>query len=763
VRRGRLGPAILALAALAACGSGPGAAPAAAPAPAVAALAIADPAVRTGDAPGQLVLSFTVPEASGTGVDAYDVRAQVRHADPAAAPAVSADYQLQASGARQLVTLRGLEEGRALQVAVRARAGSTWGPFSPSVAARVRAGPPPGPPPGAVPLSAPALLSQDGVDYVLASDVSTSGTAFTITGHGVSLDLAGHTITYGSGADDSYGVLVSYNAGSGTTLVRNGVIRQAGSHARCHGVRVRGAHDVRLTGLDVTVAGPDSDTLEVDDYLTGGLRVDHCRLHCLTSVVSDRHYPGVAAVWVEGAPGAVEIDANLVTASPQWGIWVSADKTTGPFLVHHNRVTGTKALVVNGYMIGVHKPQGDVFENELVGESRGIHLDGIDGHGHDAWVHDNYVVAQDQPNAEYPVHWCHGIKLEGASGALIEHNRVRVLADATHSEARAFDVTLGATTGNVVRENVFEGVSVDPSKPSEALRWTVGAPAASSGLVVTRNVFRATDRFVVRAWDSGFGTPFEDNLWERDLSQGLGHPFVFEHFETSDSVASSGFAFEDPITTESTTVATQEGTPAPYVSERAATFTVLVRDAAGAPLAGSQVVVRDRQGSAVLSRLTDAAGRAAGRVVLARVRNGPTVDVRGPFTISVTRAGSGTWQGVENPDGRLLLRVELAPGATTGVVDVTAPDAPAEVGALPLSASRAQVSWSVPAADDLACFLVRVDGIVTCVAQGSPAVVAGLAPASTHVFSVQAVDAGGNRSAAAAAAAITQPPEDRGP
>ena len=47
---------------------------------------------------------------------------------------------------------------------------------------------------------APYLLTESGTTYVLDTDITTSSTAFVVGAANVTLDLNGHTVTYGSGA-----------------------------------------------------------------------------------------------------------------------------------------------------------------------------------------------------------------------------------------------------------------------------------------------------------------------------------------------------------------------------------------------------------------------------------------------------------------------------------------------------------------------------------------------------------------------------------
>ena len=156
------------------------------------------------------------------------------------------------------------------------------------------------------------------------------------------------------------------------------------------------------------------------------------------------------------------------------------------------------------------------------------------------------------------------------------------------------------------------------------------------------------------------GGLMDANAFVRDLSLGAGHPFTFEFFDTSDTRPSPGHRISDPITTENHRAVGQWVGPAAFTSSREWTLTLLVVDGAGRPVEGAGVAVRDRQGSVAFTASSDAAGVASGVVVETVVRNGPVFDGRGPFTISVTKAGVGTVDGSVAVAGRTALRVDLA-------------------------------------------------------------------------------------------------------
>ncbi len=743
----------------------PGAAPTTLPPDALAPRAFPDLAATPGPQAGQIVLRFAAPTgASGERADAYDVRAQVLPLGAAnvdAAPAVGVGQAPGAPGAAEALVVGGLEGGRTLQLALRARFGAAWGPFSPAVAARATDGGPPSPPADAIRLAGPATLSQAGATYLLTADVSASGTAFTVTARDVTLDLGGRTVTYGTAAGTCYGVTTEYLYDSGRFTLRNGrIVQGAGRGSRSPAVNVRGGHDVRLSRLDVTVSGPDCHGLLVYDGLTGSLRIDHCTVACRTTVVSDRHFPGVAAMWLGALEGPVEIDSNLITATPQWGIKLQGRATVGEASIHHNRILGTRALVANGYAIGVHKPRLKVFENEIRGESRGIHLDGQDNFGNEAEVTDNAITSQDQPNAEYPVHWTHGLKIEGTGGSLVARNRVVARADPQHAEAIALDVGLGARSDVEIRDNLFVAVSTAPTMLAHALSWSSGTLVAPNLVRIERNVFRSSHRAITRGWAARVGGTLADNAFL--LEPVPGHAWAFEHVDVSDLWPSPGNRLLDAFTDGAPLTVTQWAGPAAYETTREATLTVRVTTAGGAAASGAQVTVTDRAGAVVASGLSDAAGLFRGLVLLQRITNGPVAADGGPFTVSASLgAVSASAAGVA-PTGRLALTLRL--GAAGHEVDRTPPPAPGAPSALALSASRALLWWT-PATDDTAVAFteLRLDGEVVAVTPGSAAVVAGLEPGRSYAASLRAVDAGGNVSVPSATSVVTLRAEDRGP
>lgn len=764
---------------LAACGGGGGVAPTAeaiagdedtpqqpapapAPQPGVATKDIHDLIAQSGPAPGQLFLRFTAPTPKA---DAYEVRSQIVPIDAgnvAQAPVVSHSHTPGTPGSLESILLSGLEPGQTFQFVVRAVRGGQPSGWSHSAEARATDGPPPTAPPNATTISAPGTLATNGRYYRLDRDITATGTAFRITGRDVTLDLGGHTITYGTaGGSEKYGVHLDGPANSGSVTVTNGKIVQSNSGGQYgHAVIMTGGHDARITRLELETSGADSMGVAAYQEPTGTVRIDHCEIAVKTTQVGNRHYPGVAAIWTDHVNGGLVIDHNRITASPQWGIKVVGDTTTGPCRVHHNLVLGTKTSVANGYMIGIYKPDAEVFCNRLEGESRGIHLDATDADGVRPHVRYNRVVAQDQPNAEYPTHWCHGIKLESSPGAVVEHNRVEVVADADHSEVYALDINTSDAANEVIRQNLLIARTMVVNKAARALNWTLGTANPPNGLMLERNVFRSNDLFVQREWHSRAGATFRENAWVRE-NGGAARSHVFERIDMRNGQPSPGHGFVDSYTDIDMDVLTQWANPGAYDTTRFGTLRVLAKNGAQ-PVAGASVEIRRAGGSVLTTVTTDAAGRAAALLPQVVITNGPTTTLLGVVQVTVSKAGVGTWQGTVDENGPTFLRVDLA--ANTGSVDTSVPSAPQGLAATATSCARVELRWdAVDDPDGVLAYLVYEGGALVARVTEARATIAGLAPGTSHGFEVRTLDLGGNLSGSSGVATVLTPPENRGP
>ena len=604
---------------------------------------------------------------------------------------------------------------------------------------------------------------------MLSRDISCDGTAFAIAAPNVTLDLNGHTVRYGSsGKKACYGVYSEYQYDAGTSIVCNGTLLQDGGGSESPAVQFRGGHHIRLSALRIDVSGPDTSGIVICEEPKGDVRVDHCRIACRTRVVTHRSYPGVSALWMEGIVGACEVDQNLITASsPQWGIKVQGKTTTGTFAIHHNRVLGTRSRVANAYMIGVHKPKADVFENELRGESRGIHIDGEDNFGHYAHVHHNRVHASDRPNPEYPdVHWTHGIKIERGTHARIHHNTVDALGDIDHGGAYALDVALGPALGTRIHHNVFRARSTHDPFPARALSWTEGPHTRTQRkepvIDLRHNVFQATDEYIHRAWSAGNGARIQDNVWHRDAGKGKHHNPEFERWDVSGDQPSRGHIVRDAQSDVSVTSGSQWASPGPFHSAREATLWFHVQDKNGTPIQGAKIHVASASGKQAIDSVSDKHGMAHAVVRFADITKGPTVTFEPPFRVTVQH-GSWTFGGARRIRGPTALQITLDARSRIAI-DSTPPSPPTRVRSFAMSATIAAIRFD-EAVDGMGVRSYRVflDGRLVATTADTYVELGGLEPGRRYRVTVTALDHSLNGSTASAPVMLTMPAEDRGP
>jgi len=349
-------------------------------------------------------------------------------------------------------------------------------------------------------------------DYRLAADVAAGCTCIDVEVADVNLDLGFHTVTYAedSTEDQCHGVLVQAD----DVRVSRGIVIQgeAGGGLYSHAVAGRSC-----TGLEV-----DQLWLYVHDRDAFGMRTMYASDVVVRDVivvsavqeVTDRHYPGNRGIGID-LPDDVaraEVYDCILFGVPHWGIMVTGGEplaerpTTVPFRLIANNHIFADMHATNGYAIGVHGNHIEVHHNEIrpLWNGRAIHFTGSNAH-----IHHNIVEAlervagdPDQGHASYSdlsdpasphdagvCSWvvAHGIRIEGGSFGLVDHNEVyvRSLADVTFgSTGINISTDAGARGGNEVHDNQVTAVRAEGSMlcnggPLETTAgWAWGDPPA---------------------------------------------------------------------------------------------------------------------------------------------------------------------------------------------------------------------------------------------------------------------------------------------
>jgi hypothetical protein len=281
-----------------------------------------------------------------------------------------------------------------------------------------------------MPEKTPYILNKPGAYYILTKDIIAKGTAIEIAGKNITLDLDGHTVTFGEDTDEQvYGVRF---ADWGNSILCNGYIVQ--------GKRSRD-YSAAITSLDRTVP-TEIFGISTDVHLPNALpiymshankvTIHHNYIYSRVTEIECRHHPGNEFIRIYTYAGDIHIHDNLLTEGCHWGIYVrKVSQTVKNVEIDHNDIQHHQQYV-NGYAIQPCEG-AEVHHNKITSSGRGIHVtrDGVR-------VYNNYLDTKGhQQLSDYPAKTrpfqhrlieCHGIKLEGrlTKNCKIYDNFVRI-------------------------------------------------------------------------------------------------------------------------------------------------------------------------------------------------------------------------------------------------------------------------------------------------------------------------------------------------
>ncbi len=263
----------------------------------------------------------------------------------------------------------------------------------------------------------PYELDQPGAYYILTEDVSAPMDAFHLAAEDVTLDLDGHTVTFGDNTDKQvFGVRFTYR-GKGTLC--NGHIAQ-GARSGDYSCAIRSngrPNPTEIFGITTDVhlkaAYPVNFFSQASD-----VQIHHNHFYSRVTELVSRHYPGNAILQMYISGGNIHIYDNLITEGCHRGIYLVNPGFNVE--VDHNDIRHHQQYV-NGYAL---KPNANsnFHHNRVTSTGRGAHLS-----RENIQFHDNYfdlsghMTLSDLPANTRPFKHrmieLHGIKLEG--------NRVR--------------------------------------------------------------------------------------------------------------------------------------------------------------------------------------------------------------------------------------------------------------------------------------------------------------------------------------------------
>jgi hypothetical protein len=590
--------------------------------------------------------------------------------------------------------------------------------------------------PEPIKIDAPGVLDKDGATYLLTRDVTAPRTAFMIKGDDITLDLGGHTVTYGTevGIDFCVGVFIrpagqenafagvpaeGFGGGDRFTLTNGRIVQGAqpvapegaityrggrmvkeeGDHPRpgrfCHGVYIRGCDGFKLENLTVDVNSRDSNNVQIIYSGAGEIANNHF----ISSVkeITDRHYPGTSVIFA-AVGGAMKIHHNVIDGGGQWGINVSGRGQTGPLVEVHHNVIRHRSYTTNGYAIGCHAPNLRVYANVVASIGRGVHLT-----GNATDFYNNIVMPKERPNPEYPSTRTHGIKLEHPSRVQVHHNFCRVVAEEGFGDADPLDLDCRSYSQNRVFKNTFEAIRKTDTMWASSINVVNAEP--DNGAIIHDNVFRTNQYHFQGTWGG-----MRELLLINNRFEVIGEPegYQFFRFGQSRAAQTRGVVFRDSKAVGQTDLKKVDMLYGPSYTRANIDVAVqnsvkiLAADPTGNPVSGVAVFATDPQGQAAGEALTGSDGKA--EVVLTDFRvignegESPILQ-RGPYKLKFVR------------NGREVKTEQVDPAETTElVVEIVDPGRKLYVNA---GADRRMATGDA----------VKLDGVVKVIAgEGEPEV-----------------------------------------
>lgn len=328
----------------------------------------------------------------------------------------------------------------------------------------------------------PYLLDKDNAHYVLTKDVTTDGTAFILGGSKTTLDLNGHTVTFGNDTPERvYGVQITSRD---SCRVVNGKIAQ-GARSFDYSAAIASLDRAfeRPAATEIYGISTDvhlKDALPMNFTHIEQLDVHHNDIYSRVTELECRHYPGNVLLRVYTYGGNIHLHDNLLTEGCHWGIVVKAlSRTIRNVEVDHNDIYHHQQYV-NGYAISPGSG-ALVHHNKITSTGRGIHLT-----GEGTQCYNNYIYTRghqqlsDLPARTRPFHHrlieLHGIKFEGrnAKNCKIYNNFVRITQPQPVDSNGKGELTDKRDNGVYIRSNatsIEKGKLIDKNQNWENDRW----------------------------------------------------------------------------------------------------------------------------------------------------------------------------------------------------------------------------------------------------------------------------------------------------
>jgi hypothetical protein len=398
-----------------------------------------------------------------------------------------------------------------------------------------------------VPLTSCGSLRQPNATYVLRRNVQSLGTCFSIEANNITLDLGGHTVTYGISVSShaSFGILaadcwdheIDGNSCGGThkypTIMNGRIVQGAHAAPKSHALRFGQANSltgVKVHHLDITISSPDSIAI-FGEYLPGGSDLYANTIHNNVTAISSRYQFNGASIKL-----GEEIDAklpdlihnNVIVGGAQLGI---RDDNSRGSKIYENDIS-QDASYTNGFCIDAAGAGMQVYRNIC----HPIHGRGIHANRSDIQIFDNVIETVDNNNnVEYKgceINGTYGIQVEsdGFAPTNISIFKNRVTVHAAQCPAEAMRLTEIEDGDIQIHDNVFIAVQdkIEGGFSEEGARVFSVGETHGNKLRIFGNTARADSAIFHMDWDGGDGFTLNNNTFEAGRK---GHGTLLADFE----------------------------------------------------------------------------------------------------------------------------------------------------------------------------------------------------------------------------------------
>jgi hypothetical protein len=503
------------------------------------------------------------------------------------------------------------------------------------------------------------VLSRPGT-YVLAQDVSSPNTCFSIQADHITLNLNGHTITYGEASasipvfgilgvacwDPDYGKGNPCGGSFNNLTVLGGTITQGkAAPAFSHGIRLGQGPATGLTVHDMTFNLSADSSIPIYAY-TGALKIgatvfNNTFINNVTVIRNRHQQQGQSIKLVDKVPGQVAIHANHITGGAQGGIYSAVEGTK-----IYNNIVSQRGTYTNDFGIYAWANRGEVFRNTVTPIlGRGIQIAG--GSAGAKVYENNVVVIEQKDNQEYE-----GCQIGGAYGIQFDdlaHDasvyRNTVVAKADQCAAQALRVTESIKGSmNVSHDNRYSAERVGGS---EAIATGFGSGGAT-GFTSERDIFIGDTSAVAFDWDGAQNLIFRECHFVKGKNPSSN--FVTFSFRNGQSVPVSNIHFVDSVfenragktSTDMKPLLSEGDWPGPSEYFIDWSLTVSVKDQYERLLLGADVSITDALGKQVYAGRTDRNGSVSTALSEFRMYNTRTEirqDIYTPYQLTVTKKG----------------------------------------------------------------------------------------------------------------------------